>query len=84
MHIHLESLIDREQAGFLSKSYCDGHINNLRLSVEQYAEYRYPLRVLFIDFEKASTASIKSIYILDKKLHRGKILERIEVLSRVR
>ena len=50
---HLYSNIDREQAGFRPGSSCVDHINTLRLIIEQSAEYRSDLHLVFVDFEKA-------------------------------
>ena len=50
---HLYSTIDREQTGFRPGSSCIDHINTLRLIIEQSAEYRSDLHLVFVDFEKA-------------------------------
>ena len=50
---HLYSTIDHEQAGFRPGSSCVDHINTLRLIIEQTAEYRFCLHLVFVDFEKA-------------------------------
>lgn len=41
-------LINRQQAGFLSESYCSAHIDTLRITVEHYAELWSLLHLLFI------------------------------------
>ena len=48
---HLYSTIDREQAGFRPGSSCIDHINTL--IIEQSAEYRSDLHLIFVAFEKA-------------------------------
>ena len=50
---HLYSTIVREQSGFRHGSSCVDHINTLRLIIEQSAEYRFDLQLVFADFEKA-------------------------------
>ena len=50
---HLYSNIDREQPGFRSESSDVDHINTLRIIIEQSAEYRSDLHLVFVDFEKA-------------------------------
>ena len=49
---HLYSTIDREQAGFRPVTSCVGYINTLRLIIEQSAEYRSDLHLVFVDFER--------------------------------
>ena len=49
---NLYSTIDREQAGFRPGSSCVDHINT-RIIIEQSAEYRSDLHLVFVDFEKA-------------------------------
>ena len=49
---HFYSTIDRQQAGFRAASSCI-HINTLRIIIEQSAEYRSDLHLIFVDFEKA-------------------------------
>ena len=48
---HLYSNIYREQAGFRPASSCIDH-NTLRIIIEQSAEYRSDLHLVFVDFEK--------------------------------
>ena len=48
---HLYSTIDREHAGFRPGSSCVDHINTLRLIIEQSAEYRFDLHLVFVDFD---------------------------------
>lgn len=43
----------KEQAGFRRGKSCVDHVNSLRIIVEQSVEWRSPLYLLFIDFEKA-------------------------------
>ena len=50
---HLYSTLDREQAGFRPGSSCVDHNNTLRIIIEQSAEYRADLQLVFVDFEKA-------------------------------
>lgn len=42
-----------EQAGFRASRSCIDHINSLRIIVEQSVEWRSPLYLVFVDFEKA-------------------------------
>lgn len=42
-----------EQAGFRPNKSCIDHINSLRIIVEQSAELRVPLYLIFIDFQRA-------------------------------
>ena len=44
--------IDREQKGFRPGSSCVANINTLRIIIEQSAEYRSDLHLVFVDFEK--------------------------------
>ena len=50
---HLYSTADSEQSGFRPESSCVDHINTLRIVIEQSAEYRSDLHLVFVDFEKA-------------------------------
>ena len=50
---HLYSIIGREQAGFRPGSSCVDHINTLRLIIDQSAECRSNLHLVFVDFKKA-------------------------------
>lgn len=43
----------KEQAGFRRNRSCTDQINTLRIIVEQSVEFRSPLYLLFVDFEKA-------------------------------
>lgn len=43
----------KEQAGFRAHKSCVDHINSLRVIIEQSVEWRSPLYLTFIDFEKA-------------------------------
>lgn len=52
MKKHLNSLIDREQADFRSRSSGTDHINTLRIIVELWAEIDLSLHLVFIYFEK--------------------------------
>lgn len=49
----LEQNMRPEQAGFRPNKSCIDHINSLRVIVEQSAEMRAPLYLIFIDFERA-------------------------------
>jgi sorting nexin-29 len=48
-----EPLLRKEQAGFRPHRSCVDQINTLRIVVEQSLEYRSPLYMIFIDFERA-------------------------------
>lgn len=50
---HLEISINEEQAGFRAGSSCTDHINTVRIIIEQCVEFRSPLHLMFVDFEKA-------------------------------
>lgn len=54
----LECLIDKEEVAFHSGSYYTNHTNLLWNS----AQFRLPLHLLFVDFEK-TLVTIKSMYI---------------------
>ena len=49
----LEPLLRKEQAGFRPHKSCVDQINTLRIAVEQSLEYRAPLYMIFVDFERA-------------------------------
>ena len=49
----LEPLLRKEQAGFRPHRSCVDQINTLRIVVEQSIEYRSPLYMIFVDFERA-------------------------------
>jgi hypothetical protein len=49
----LEPKMRPEQAGFRSNKACADHINTLQIIVEQSAEFRSPLPLIFIDFQQA-------------------------------
>lgn len=49
----LSSDLRTEQAGFRPQRSCIDHVNTLRIIVEQSVEWRSPLYLAFIDFEKA-------------------------------
>src|SRR5215469_5590437 len=49
----LEPKMRPEQAGFRSNRACVDHINTLRIIVEQAVEFRSPLQLVFIDFQRA-------------------------------
>ena len=49
----LNTTLRTEQNGFRSKRSCVDHINSLRIIIEQLVEFRSPLNMLFIDFERA-------------------------------
>jgi hypothetical protein len=67
---HLESKLDDEQAGFRAGSSCIDHINTLRIIIEQCVEFRSPLHLLFIDFEKAFD-SVRREYIWTALKNKG-------------
>ena len=50
---YIYSIIDREQADFRAGSSCIDHLNMLSIIIEQSAEYRPDLHLVFVDFEKA-------------------------------
>ena len=49
----IETSLQRHQAGFRKNRSCIDYINTLRIIFEQCAEFRSPLKTLFVDFEKA-------------------------------
>ena len=49
----LEPKMRPEQAGFRPNKTCAGHINTLRITVEQSVEFRSLLQLVFIDFQQA-------------------------------
>lgn len=49
----IDKLLRKEQAGFRSGKSCIDLINILRIIIEQAVEFRSPLYLLFIDYEKA-------------------------------
>ena len=49
----LDPLLRPEQAGFRSGRSCIDQINTLRIIIEQSVEFRSPIYLLFIDYEKA-------------------------------
>ena len=49
----LEPLLRKEQAGFRSHRSCIDQINTLRIVVKQSLEYRSPIYMIFVDFERA-------------------------------
>ena len=49
----LEATIRDEQAGFRPHRSCEEQVNTLRVVTEQAVEWRSPLYLLFIDFQKA-------------------------------
>ena len=52
-----------EQAGFRNGRSCIDHINTLRIIIEQSVEMRFPLYLMFIDYEKAfNTANRECIW----------------------
>ena len=59
---HLYSTIDREQAGFRPGSSCVDHINTLRLIIDQSAEYRSDLHLVFVDFQKAFDSVDREVF----------------------
>lgn len=50
---HLDAQLRDEQAGFRANRGCIDQSNTIRLIVEQSVEYRSPLCMVFVDFEKA-------------------------------
>lgn len=49
----IENTLRPNQAGFRPNRSCIDHINTLRIIIEQSVEWRSPLFIAFIDFEKA-------------------------------
>lgn len=49
----MDELIRPNQAGFRRGRSCTDQINTLRILIEQSVEWRSPLYLLFIDFERA-------------------------------
>ena len=49
----LDSSIRRQQAGFRPNRSCVDHINTLRIILEQSAEFRTALQLVFIDYSTA-------------------------------
>jgi endonuclease/exonuclease/phosphatase family metal-dependent hydrolase len=49
----LDKLLRPEQAGFRAGRSCIDQINTLRIIIEQSVEFRSPLYLLFVDYEKA-------------------------------
>lgn len=76
---HLGSVIEKEQAGFRSRSSCVIHINTPRIIVGQCAELRL-LHLFFIDFEKTlGNVNRESIW---NALFRLGISEKLKALIR--
>jgi len=53
LSVKLEPLLRKEQAGFRPHSSCVDQINTLQIVVKQSLEYRSPLYMIFVDFERA-------------------------------
>lgn len=66
----IEDSLNNEQAGFRAGRSCADHINTLRIIIEQSVEYKSPLYLLFIDFEKAFD-KLNRIYIWRSLRRRG-------------
>lgn len=49
----LDPHLRKEQAGFRPQRSCIDHVNSVRIIVEQSLEWRSPLYLTFVDFEKA-------------------------------
>lgn len=49
----LDNLLRPEQAGFRPNRSCTDQVNTLRIIIEQSAEWRSSLYILFVDFERA-------------------------------
>src|SRR5436190_6548151 len=49
----MDSKLRNEQAGFRRNRSCTDQINTLRIIVEQSQEFRSPLHLVFVDFERA-------------------------------
>ncbi|XP_054732462.1 uncharacterized protein LOC129240585 [Anastrepha obliqua] len=59
----LNNILRTEQNGFRPKRSCVNHINTLRIIIEQSAEWRSPLYLLFVDFVRAfDTLSRRAIW----------------------
>lgn len=50
---NFKSLVEIEQVSFYSAYICTGHIDTLRVIMEQREEFKSPLYLLYVDFEKA-------------------------------
>jgi hypothetical protein len=50
---HIDPKLRPEQAGFREGRSCVDQINTLRIIIEQAVEFRSPLYLLFVDYEKA-------------------------------
>jgi hypothetical protein len=49
----LETRIQKEQAGFRHNMSCIDQINTLRIIIKQSLEFKSPLYLLFVDYQKA-------------------------------
>ena len=75
---HLYSTIDHEQAGFRSGSSYVDHINTLRIIIEQSAEYRSDLHLVFVDFEKTFDSVDREVLWMALRRHYNKIVSVIK------
>lgn len=66
----IEDTIRGEQAGFRRGTSCVDQITSLRIIVEESVEWRKPLFMTFVDFEKAFD-SINRQFIWDALMHKG-------------
>jgi hypothetical protein len=76
----LEPLLRKEQAGFRPHRSCVDQINTLRIAVEQSLEYRGPLNLIFVDFERAFD-SLKDTAIWQKLAERGVPIKLVNIIK---
>lgn len=82
--VSIEPILRRNQAGFRPNHSCVDHINTLRIIIEQSIEFRTPLHLLFIDFERAFDSIPHTILwkVLKEKGVPNKLIMMIEELYR--
>lgn len=76
----IEATIRTEQAGFRKGTSCVDQINSLRIIVEESVEWRKPLFMTFVDFEKAFD-SINRQFIWDALEQKGLPLKIIRIIK---
>lgn len=77
---YLENVIDKDQAGFRSRSSYIDHINILRIILEQSVEFRSSFHLLFINLEKTFD-SLNREYIWCALHRRGILKKPVAALS---